>query len=392
MLRRDHAVPPRASERGWARAVTRTILHVLPHRGGGAETYIDLLEPIEGVRDERVALSAGRSAAAGAASIAARYPLVAARALRADVVHAHGDAAAAIALPLLSRLPSVWTTHGLHLVRRADGRSLAAMRSALRRAIAGTARTICTSQAERDELLALWAPHAAPAGMAERDELLAKWEPPHATPAGIVERIVVVRNGIEPPALASALERATVRECLGLGEGDLAVLFLGELDQRKRPLDAVAAVQRLAAAGAPVVLLVAGDGPQSAEVRARAGDGVRALGRRDDVPALLAAADALVMPSEREGLSFAVLEAMGAGLALVVSDGAGNPEAVGDAGIVVAVGDVDGLAAALAGLAADRAQVRRLGEAARHRVLTEFTAESLRSGVEAAYTAALASA
>ena len=285
----------------------------------------------------------------------------------------------------------MWTTHGLHLVRRADGRALAAMRWALGRAIARTARTICTSQAERDELLALWAPpHGAPAGMAERDGPPAP--PPPAAPAGIAERIVVVRNGIEPPALASAAARAAQRERLGLDEGDLAVLFLGELEQRKRPLDAVAAVQRARGGGAPVVLLVAGDGPQSAEVRARAGDGVRALGLRDDVPALLAAADALVMPSEREGLSFAVLEAMGAGLALVVSDGAGNPEAVGDAGIVVAVGDVDGLAAALAGLAADRAQVRRLGEAARHRVLTEFTAESLRSGVEAAYTAALASA
>ncbi len=352
--------------------MTRTILHVLPHRGGGAETYIDLLEGIEGLRHERVALSAGRSAAVGAASIAARYPLVAARALRADVIHAHGDAAAVIALPLLSRLPSVWTTHGLHLVRRADGRTLAAMRWALRRAIAGTARTICTSHAERDELLALWAPHAAP--------------------GAIEERIVVVRNGIEPLAVASVPERAAQRERLGLNEGDLAVLFLGELEQRKRPLDAVAAVQRARRGGAAVVLLVAGEGPQAAEIRARAGDGVRALGRRDDVPALLAAADALIMPSEREGLSFAVLEAMGAGLALVVSDGAGNPEAVGDAGIVVAVGDIEGLAATLTCLAADRAQVQRLGVAARHRVLTELTAQSLRAGVQAAYSAALASA
>ena len=63
---------------------------------------------------------------------------------------------------------------------------------------------------------------------------------------------------------------------------------------------------------------------------------------------LLAAADAFVMPSEREGLSLAVLEAMGRGLPVVVSDGAGNPEAVGDAGIVVPLGDVSALAAALA--------------------------------------------
>ena len=67
------------------------------------------------------------------------------------------------------------------------------------------------------------------------------------------------------------------------------------------------------------------------------------------------------MPSEREGLSFAVIEAMGSGLAIVVSDGPGNPEAIGDAGIVVAVGDVEALAATLGELARDPAQLRRLG-------------------------------
>jgi len=41
--------------------VTLTVLHVLPHAGGGAETYIDLLEAMDGVRHERLALSSGRT-------------------------------------------------------------------------------------------------------------------------------------------------------------------------------------------------------------------------------------------------------------------------------------------------------------------------------------------
>ncbi len=99
------------------------------------------------------------------------------------------------------------------------------------------------------------------------------------------------------------------------------------------------------------MLLVAGDGPQADEVAGLASRAIRPLGFRRDVDRLLVAADIFVLPSTREGLSFAVLEAMAQGLALVVSDGPGNPEAVGDSGIVVPAGDVDAWAAALAALA-----------------------------------------
>jgi glycosyltransferase involved in cell wall biosynthesis len=116
---------------------------------------------------------------------------------------------------------------------------------------------------------------------------------------------------------------------------------------------------------------------------------VRPLGHRDDVPSLLAAADLMVMPSAREGLSFAVLEAMGRGLAMVVSDGPGNPEAVGDAGLVVPVGDRVALATALGALATDAALCERLGAAARDRVRTTFPLDGLRDGVQDAYRSAL---
>jgi glycosyltransferase involved in cell wall biosynthesis len=137
------------------------------------------------------------------------------------------------------------------------------------------------------------------------------------------------------------------------------------------------------------VLLVAGDGPLAAEVRAAEGPAVRALGFRDDPEALLAAADVFVLPSRREGLSFAVLEAMGHGLAMVVADGAGNPEAVGDAGLVLPAGDEHAFADTLAALAADPALRASLGAAARARVVERFTADALRAGVRAAYERAV---
>jgi len=335
-----------------------TVLHVLPHRGGGAETYLDLLSGLDGYDQERVELSNARKPLMAAPLIVSRYPTLARRMRAADLVHVHGDAAALLTLPLLHRSPSVWTTHGLHLLRRRAGVS-----RGVRAAIDRTLVTICTSSAEAEELAQI-----AP---------------------GLRDRLSVVLNGVEPAPPADPALRRDVRAELGIGDGEVTALFLGELESRKRPLDAIAAAQAARDEGTPIVLLVAGSGPLSGMVADQAGAGVRALGFRDDPNRLLAAADVFVLPSEREGLSFALLEAMGHGLAVVVADGPGNPEAVGDAGIVVGAGDTQALAGALTELARDRGRREALGVQARERVATELTPERLGAGVSAAYDRAL---
>jgi glycosyltransferase involved in cell wall biosynthesis len=336
-----------------------TVLHVLPHWGGGAETYIDVLAGMDGVEHVRMPVAASRTPIAAGPSIARGWPGIARRARSADLVHPHGEVAAALVLPLLRRHPSVWTTHGLHFLRRHPRAGLA-----VRAVVAATSITLCTSESERQELARVVGPVLS-------------------------ERLLLVRNGIDLPRAVTPAERAEARAALRLADEDLAALFLGELEPRKGPLVAVAATQAAREQGAPVVLLVAGDGSQAAEVSAAAGPGIRPLGFRDDVPVLLAAADVLVMPSVREGLSFAVLEAMGRGLAMLVSDGVGNPEAVGEAGVVVPVGDVEGFATALVRLARDTEHRLGLGAAARARVESELTADNLVEGVQSAYRAAL---
>ncbi len=311
------------------------VLHVLPHPGGGAETHIDLLERIAGLEHERVSLSAGRTPLAGAASIPRRWPGILARARRADVVSVHGDLPAMLSIPMLRSGPSAFTTHGLHLTRRSHGLRGTAARPVLRAALRAADVTVCTSAAERDELARLGA-----------------------------GRLEVVHNGVDPPP---PVDRAAVREELGLDDGQVAILYLGQLEERKDVLLAA----RAAAAAEGAVLLVAGEGPLAGAVAAT---GARMLGFRRDPERVLAAADVFVMPSRHEGLSFAVLEAMAAGRACVVSDGPGNPEAVGDAGVVVPAGDEHALAAALARLTADGRERERLGAAARRRAAQAFSA------------------
>jgi glycosyltransferase involved in cell wall biosynthesis len=116
---------------------------------------------------------------------------------------------------------------------------------------------------------------------------------------------------------------------------------------------------------------------------------VQLLGQRRDVIDLLAAADVFVMPSRREGLSYAVLEALGHGVATVVSNAPGNPEAVGDAGLVFPAGDEARLAAVLLELASDPERRAALATAGRERVATELSAEQMLRGTRAVYESIL---
>jgi glycosyltransferase involved in cell wall biosynthesis len=94
---------------------------------------------------------------------------------------------------------------------------------------------------------------------------------------------------------------------------------------------------------------------------------VRFLGWRDDIPALLAAADFLVCPSRREPLGNVVIEAWAAGVAVVAtaSEGPGALITDGDNGLLVPVDDADALARAMIRLADDRELRARLAAAGR---------------------------
>ena len=94
-------------------------------------------------------------------------------------------------------------------------------------------------------------------------------------------------------------------------------------------------------------------GPQ---VKRAADAHVRVLGHRNDIPRLLDVADFFVLMSHREGLSFALVEAMAHGLPAIVADVAENLEAIGDSGVAVPYGDEDAVAAALQGLVREPAR------------------------------------
>jgi L-malate glycosyltransferase len=326
---------------------------VLPHPGGGGETYVDALAEMDGYEFERVYLAP--SAKARGVSILRAAAEAQRSARKHDLLHVHGEVASALCLVGLALRPSVVTLHGLNLLRRLTGVARLASAANLRLIVNAATRTICVSEAERDDVLGSAGTRAA-------------------------KRLIVIHNGIAAGERPNAAERSAVRAELGLAAETIVGISVGSLDPHKDPLVPVRAALEVAREGKPLTLLVAGDGPLRPEMEQVARDGgldaVRPLGFRTDVRRLLAGADFFVLSSQREGLSYAVLEAMSLGLPAVVSDAPGNPEAVGDAGIVVKRGDVAGFAGAFRRLidVSDRAA---LGEAARERVARHFRLDEM---------------
>ena len=336
------------------------VLHVLPHAGAGAQTYIDVLDGLDGYQFEIFELSASRSPATAVASIAGRQPALVRAARAADLLHFHGEVASLASLPVLWAKPSVVVAHGLHLLRRlAPGIPTRLGRAGMRAVVTGADRTLCSSQAERVDLGFL--------------------------PQRLRAKVVVVLNSSPLPPPPDPAIRGRVRAALGLEHDAVAVLYLGQLEPRKDPLTAARAVAHARATDPRIVLLVAGSGPCEAELRTFTDGTVRLLGQRRDVSELLLASDVFVMPSWREGMSFAILEALSHGVATIVSDGPGNPEAVGDAGLVFSVGDDRGLATLLRELAGDVDQRSALGRAGRARIASELSTEQMRDGTRAVY-------
>ena len=103
----------------------------------------------------------------------------------------------------------------------------------------------------------------------------------------------------------------------------------------------------------PSVLVMIGDGPDrpAAEEEARIlgiEESVSFLGKLDQIAPLLAAADLFLLPSQSESFGLSALEALASGVPVVGTDAGGLPEVVrdGETGILCAVGDVPGMAAA----------------------------------------------
>lgn len=207
------------------------------------------------------------------------------------------------------------------------------------------------------------------------------------------ERCVTVWNGIDPARLEHGGDKRATRAALGIPHDTVVALAVGSLTPQKNYGNLLDAAAHALRDTTGVVFLIVGSGVLEPELRARAeelglGDGLRFLGERGDVPAILAASDILVNSSSWEGLPVSILEAMAAGIPTVATDVGGNAElltAGGPSGVVVPPADSRALGDAILELAASPERREHLGARARVAVAERFSAECMTRETERVY-------
>ncbi|MFT4217169.1 MAG: glycosyltransferase [Micropruina sp.] len=188
-------------------------------------------------------------------------------------------------------------------------------------------------------------------------------------------RVRIVHCGVELPEI----DLDAVREA-----GPPRLLFVGRLDKVKGVTVLFDAVAELATSGAKLELTLVGDGPQRAELEARAAalgiDGAVRFTGYQSQPAVqehLRRCDVFVLPSFAEGVPVSLMEAMAQGKPVIATNVGGVTELVTDGvnGRVVIPGNVAALRDAIAELVADEQKRKRFGIAGRSRVAEEFASD-----------------
>lgn len=190
-------------------------------------------------------------------------------------------------------------------------------------------------------------------------------------------RVQVLHNGLDLTRFTRPADhdRPRIRQELGLSPTIPTVGVIGRVHPVKGQQAMIRALPRLLQRCPSAALVIAGDGPDRpacAALVAALGLATRVhfLGQRDDIPDLLAALDVVAVPSLwEEPFPFVALEAMAAGRPVVAFRTGGLPESIvhGETGLLVAYGDEDALADALAQVLSDPALAQRLGDGARRR-------------------------
>lgn len=204
---------------------------------------------------------------------------------------------------------------------------------------------------------------------------------------------VVINNGIDLNKFDPVRQYPDVREEMGIPKDRLLVLFLARFTAHKQPLSLIRAFAAAWQSQPNLHLLLVGDGDQKEEAirlisELNLQERVTLQPFRQDVPAVLAAADLYVLPSLWEGLPIGLLEAMVMGKAVLATEVDGTCEVVQSEvnGLLVRTEElVPNLTQALLRLSNEAELRARLGRAARTMTREEFDAASMTRRIEWLY-------
>jgi glycosyltransferase involved in cell wall biosynthesis len=194
------------------------------------------------------------------------------------------------------------------------------------------------------------------------------------------ERITLIPHGVDPSrfGIADAAAKSAARAALNIGASSRVAAFVGRLEEQKN-VDWLLDLAGASRAKLPdLLILIAGQGPRESELRRRIEkdgleDRVRLLGHQAPVP-IYQAAEALLLPSSREGFSLVCAEAMATGIPVLRTQTAGTKELVIEnvTGRSVAIDKSAFIEAAMEFLA-DAPTLARMGRQAADHIRQNFT-------------------
>ncbi len=202
-------------------------------------------------------------------------------------------------------------------------------------------------------------------------------------------RTVTVHNGVSVSEyVRSESDRTAIRTKLGIRPDEFVLVSSARLSEEKGIDILLLAMNELLRRNLPIKCINVGDG----HLREKLSEQVRTLGLTNhvfmegfqkDVRPYLSAGDAFVLTSYREGLPFAVLEAMACGLPCVVTNVGGNSEAVGQNlnGLIVNAGSVEEVVEAVSYLLGHPQEREQMSRVARSRVCKEFDIDARMSEI-----------
>ena len=205
-------------------------------------------------------------------------------------------------------------------------------------------------------------------------------------------RIAIVPNGLDLARFAARTKTLEAPAAPLATPGPPTVLTVARMTYPAKGHDDLLHAMPLVLRETPARFVLVGDGPRETELRALAerlgvSNAVTFLGRRADVPALLARADLVCHPARMEGLPNAVMEAMAAARPLVATSVGGTPELVQDGihGLLVPPEDPAALAAGILAVLRDPDRAARLARAAHARIESTFRLDQLVSRIDRLY-------
>ncbi|MCA9033679.1 MAG: glycosyltransferase [Planctomycetaceae bacterium] len=201
-----------------------------------------------------------------------------------------------------------------------------------------------------------------------------------------VNFITVIPNGMPRPKqpVDPAAERQKARQTLGLRSDDRVVGFVGRLARQKRLQDLIWSFQLLRQTITNGKLVLIGDGPERVALEELAINLdcrhlIHFAGHRSDAYQLAAAFDVFVLPSEFEGMSNSLMEAMSLRLPVVASDIAPNQELIQHetTGLLYPVGKSADLTMAMKRLFDDMNLAEKLADAGQQKITESHCVEHM---------------